>query len=692
MTLALPEATLRQSLEPVVRQLRGAHIEKGARALLRWPDRVCSEDAGLSFGEAWAALRREHASDALEEAVLRFVEGLCAYRAGQSGDARDAFACALDKMAGAGEGPAGAAMRCTVHWSLALALRRVGDLDEAVRVAREAAREAREREASWLEGAARLALGRVLRYVPGERERARANFEEAHRLLTVAHPPDPLGAAYVRAHQARLALDAGNASLALNLLRSARGGFGHSRHQRALAHSQIDQGWAHLQLRAIGVARHGGEEALERLRAMGDERGVLRAWQLLAQASLDEGRAEAAAGRYAEVARGATAIHDPTMRAEAVVGMAWASFLDGNNRAAGHALREAEDLLQAVPPWTATVQWQALDLAYRIRRHQFEELPGRLRRLRSVLRRREMPRLTAECMALCGFELAQQGRLRDAAPVLKEALSAASKPDAVAWTERFLSTVSEVDVREWIASLVTEMHEHAHLAEQYEALRVCAVAGLHDVKNLATSVYTELELLAVMREDVPEEVLSAKDAAFRAGRLAADVETQIITGHTQIILDMQPLDLATFLAQQKATIERSSSLGRCTLRLPEQMPALRADERYLTRVFGNLKSNAEKYAQGAEVTLSVERHSLGKRREVIVGFADNGPGVDPEDAEILFNAFKNPEDYRQQRANRGTGFGLHYCKLVAEAHGGRIWVDPRPGQGAAFYFTLPVDG
>src|SRR5690606_37291912 len=122
------------------------------------------------------------------------------------------------------------------------------------------------------------------------------------------------------------------------------------------------------------------------------------------------------------------------------------------------------------------------------------------------------------------------GRLRDAAPALKEAFAAGSQPYAIAWTERFLSTVSAVDVRQWIASLVTEMHEHAHLAEEYEALRVCAVAGLHDVKNLATSVYTELEMHALEHEEVPDAILAARDTAFRAGRLAAEVESQIIAG------------------------------------------------------------------------------------------------------------------------------------------------------------------
>ncbi|MDH7568873.1 MAG: ATP-binding protein, partial [Armatimonadota bacterium] len=560
----------------------------------------------------------------------------------------------------------------------------------AVRAAREAAAEARANEAPWLEGAARLALGRVLRYVPGERQRARANFDEAHRLLSTAHPPDPLGMAYVRSHEARLALDDGNASLALSLLREARIGFGHSRHYRALAHSQIDQGWAHLQLRAIGVARESAANALARLSDMGDERGVLRGWQLLGQADLEEGRPEEAARRFAHIAQGAAALHDGTMRAEAVVGLAMAHFAAGNSRGVARFLREAEALLELLPPWVAHTQLAALQLANTVRRRQFAEVPRGLRRLRVQLQRLDQPRLTAECMALCGFELARQGRLRDAAPVLREALQAASRPDAVAWTERFLSTVSAVDVRQWIASLASEIHEHAHLAEAYEALRVCAVAGLHDVRNLASSAYNELELLLLQGETFPDGLLAARDNAFRAGRLAADVEEQIIAGNPRIVLDAQPLNVAQLLADQQSIIERSSLLGHCSVQLEENLPAVRADPRYLARVFGNLRSNSEKYATGCDVVLSAQRHRIGRRTEVIFGFADNGPGVHPEDAEILFNAFKDPSEYRQKQANRGTGFGLHYCKLVVEAHGGRIWVDPRPGEGAAFYFSLPA--
>ena len=71
---------------------------------------------------------------------------------------------------------------------------------------------------------------------------------------------------------------------------------------------------------------------------------------------------------------------------------------------------DPQPLLQRVPPWVAHTQWEALELASRVRRHQFSEVARGLRRLRAELHRRAQPRLTAECMSLCGFELARCGQ------------------------------------------------------------------------------------------------------------------------------------------------------------------------------------------------------------------------------------------------------------------------------------------
>ena len=66
---------------------------------------------------------------------------------------------------------------------------------------------------------------------------------------------------------------------------------------------------------------------------------------------------------------------------------------------------------------------------------------------------------------------------------------------------------------------------------------------------------------------------------------------------------------------------------------------------------------------------------------------DEGRGVPPEDLERIFDKF-----YRVQHGDRqsaGTGLGLSICQSIVEAHGGRIWHEPRPGGGARFHFTLP---
>jgi signal transduction histidine kinase len=118
--------------------------------------------------------------------------------------------------------------------------------------------------------------------------------------------------------------------------------------------------------------------------------------------------------------------------------------------------------------------------------------------------------------------------------------------------------------------------------------------------------------------------------------------------------------------------------------IDENLPLLQIDATRIAQVLNNLFSNASKYAPGSEVNIRVTQRG----GQVHIEVDDRGPGIPPEHIPNLFERFyRVPENADDAR---GTGLGLFICRKLIEAHGGEIGVDSGPGEGARFFFTLPV--
>jgi signal transduction histidine kinase len=122
------------------------------------------------------------------------------------------------------------------------------------------------------------------------------------------------------------------------------------------------------------------------------------------------------------------------------------------------------------------------------------------------------------------------------------------------------------------------------------------------------------------------------------------------------------------------------------LRVAPGLEKVRADAERLVRLLIILLDNAVKYSpRGTPVELVVERNGDAALFTVL----DRGRGVPEEDRERIFERFYQVEDVLHH-AGPGLGLGLYIGRSIAEAHGGRIWYEPRLGGGSIFRFTIPL--
>ncbi len=138
-------------------------------------------------------------------------------------------------------------------------------------------------------------------------------------------------------------------------------------------------------------------------------------------------------------------------------------------------------------------------------------------------------------------------------------------------------------------------------------------------------------------------------------------------------------------ALRRALMNLKSSIDESSASVSyDALPTLEADELQLTQLFQNLIGNALKFRSASVPRIHVEVTQLENAFQFAV--RDNGIGIDAQYFERIFMVFQRLHNKGEYP---GTGIGLAICKKVVERHGGRIWVESRPDEGASFFFTLP---
>ena len=231
------------------------------------------------------------------------------------------------------------------------------------------------------------------------------------------------------------------------------------------------------------------------------------------------------------------------------------------------------------------------------------------------------------------------------------------------------------------------MLRNEELRRSNEALEQFAYVASHDLreplrKMAGFSQLLERRYKGKLDEEADRLISYIVDGAARLQNLIADLldfsrvgssRAQWSVVQTATILERVMENLGVLIQESRAVITH------------DDLPPVRGDSSQLVQLFQNLVANALKFRGTEPPVVHVGVRPGDDFWEFSV--RDNGIGISPQYFPQIFELFKRLHSKEQYP---GTGIGLAICKKVVENHGGKIWVESRPGAGSTFFFTLPM--
>jgi len=224
------------------------------------------------------------------------------------------------------------------------------------------------------------------------------------------------------------------------------------------------------------------------------------------------------------------------------------------------------------------------------------------------------------------------------------------------------------------------------LSRSNEELEQFAYVVSHDLQQPLSLVSSYLELLGdSIRDRLEGEEESFLDRAT-AGAVRMQEMVDAVLGYARVDTrgqEFEAVDLEAVVEEVKTELWKEITCAKAEIS-SDPLPTVVADPSQMALLLQNLLSNALKFSGGGTATVHIgaEEHE----DEWWVSVRDDGIGIKPEAADRIFVMFQRLHTNEEVP---GTGIGLAVCKRIVERHGGRIWVESEPGEGATFFIAIP---
>ena len=211
----------------------------------------------------------------------------------------------------------------------------------------------------------------------------------------------------------------------------------------------------------------------------------------------------------------------------------------------------------------------------------------------------------------------------------------------------------------------------------------------HEIKNPLNSISLHARDTSELLEEEPldfslmqENLSTIQQSVMRIDRIVLDLMDTVSIEQGRLTLSLIPTDLASLLRslEKDYNAHPGSRKNQLALHLANTLPEISADPERLIQVVSNLISNAERHTHGGTITVSLS----GTPGWQTICVSDTGTGMSEKMRQNALKGYVSADkDYWRH------GIGLYVCHQIVTAHGGKIWIESKEGEGTRVFFSLP---